>query len=80
MLLTMRKVTSFYGKTPILKDIDVEIEDGQCLCVLGRNGVGKTTLLRTIMGLTDRTAGEIRIQDDDISRARRTSAHPTASD
>jgi len=69
MLLTMRKVTSFYGKTPILKDIDVDLPEGQCLCVLGRNGVGKTTLLRTIMGLTDRMAGEIRMQDDDISKA-----------
>ncbi len=69
MLLSMKKVSSFYGKTPILKDIDVDLPEGQCLCVLGRNGVGKTTLLRTIMGLTDRMAGEIRIEDDDISKA-----------
>ncbi len=69
MLLAMNEVTSFYGKTPILKDISVDLEEGQCLCVLGRNGVGKTTLLRTIMGLTDRMSGEIRIGEDDISRA-----------
>ena len=69
MLLSMNRVTSFYGKTPILKDIDLDLEEGQCLCVLGRNGVGKTTLLRTVMGLTDRMSGAIRIADDDISRA-----------
>ena len=69
MLLAMNKVTSFYGKTPILKDIDLDLAEGECLCVLGRNGAGKTTLLRTIMGLTDRMSGTIRISDDDISRA-----------
>ena len=69
MLLSMKDVSSFYGKTPILKDIDIKLEEGQCLCVLGRNGVGKTTLLRTIMGLTDRRSGEIRIAEDDISKA-----------
>ena len=69
VLLAMNQVTSFYGKTPILKDINFDLEEGQCLCVLGRNGTGKTTLLRTIMGLTDRTAGTIRIADDDISAA-----------
>ncbi len=65
----MNQVTSFYGKTPILKNISVDVEEGQCLCVLGRNGVGKTTLLRTIMGLTDRMTGEIHVANDDISRA-----------
>ncbi len=69
MLLAMNQVTSFYGKTPILKNINVDVEEGQCLCVLGRNGVGKTTLLRTIMGLTDRMTGEIHVANDDISRA-----------
>ncbi len=69
VLLAMDQVTSFYGKTPILKDINFDLEEGQCLCVLGRNGTGKTTLLRTIMGLTDRMAGVIRIADDDISAA-----------
>lgn len=69
MLLSMKQVTSFYGKTPILKDVSVDLVEGQCLCVLGRNGVGKTTLLRTIMGLTDRATGEIRIGGDQIESA-----------
>ncbi|VFU08752.1 Urea ABC transporter ATP-binding subunit UrtE [Methylocella tundrae] len=69
MLLGLNQVTSYYGKTPILKDIGFDLEEGQCLCVLGRNGVGKTTLLRTIMGLTDRMSGGIQISGDDISKA-----------
>ncbi|KQO98093.1 urea ABC transporter ATP-binding subunit UrtE [Methylobacterium sp. Leaf92] len=69
MLLDLDRVTSYYGKTPILKDVGLGLPEGQCLCVLGRNGVGKTTLLRTIMGLTDRTSGEIRIAGDAITKA-----------
>ncbi|OHV18209.1 urea ABC transporter ATP-binding subunit UrtE [Methylorubrum extorquens] len=69
MLLDLDRVTSYYGKTPILKDVGLGLPEGQCLCVLGRNGVGKTTLLRAIMGLTDRTSGEIRIAGDAITKA-----------
>lgn len=69
MLLDLDRVTSYYGKTPILKEIGLGLPEGQCLCVLGRNGVGKTTLLRTIMGLTDRTSGEIRIDGASVGKA-----------
>ena len=67
MLLSMTNVTSYYGKTPILKDFSFGLEGGKCLCVLGRNGVGKTTLMRTIMGLTDRTVGDIVINGRNIT-------------
>jgi urea transport system ATP-binding protein len=67
MLLSMNNVTSYYGKTPILKDFSFGLEQGKCLCVLGRNGVGKTTLMRTIMGLTDRSVGEIVINGRNIN-------------
>lgn len=60
-MLRMINVTSYYGKTPILKDINLNVLDGECLCVLGRNGVGKTTLMNTIMGLTTRMSGEMSI-------------------
>ena len=69
MLLAMDNVTSYYGKTPILKGFTFGLEQGKCLCVLGRNGVGKTTLMRTIMGLTDRSTGAIAINGADISAA-----------
>ena len=61
MLLNLENVTSYYGKTPILQGIDLAIEEGRCLAVLGRNGVGKTTLVRTIMGLTTRMTGKLSI-------------------
>ncbi len=67
MLLSMDKVTSYYGKTPILKDFSFGLDEGKCLCVLGRNGVGKTTLMRTIMGLTDRSIGDIVINGQNIN-------------
>jgi urea transport system ATP-binding protein len=67
MLLSMTNVTSYYGKTPILKDFSFGLEGGKCLCVLGRNGVGKTTLMRTIMGLTDRAVGDIVINGSNIT-------------
>ncbi|WP_022723734.1 urea ABC transporter ATP-binding subunit UrtE [Rhodopseudomonas sp. B29] len=69
MLLAMDNVTSYYGKTSILRDFSFGIEQGKCLCVLGRNGVGKTTLMRTIMGLTDRSTGDITIAGEKISGA-----------
>jgi urea transport system ATP-binding protein len=67
MLLSMDRVTSYYGKTPILKDFSFGLEKGKCLCVLGRNGVGKTTLMRTIMGLTDRSVGDIVVNGQNIN-------------
>jgi urea transport system ATP-binding protein len=67
MLLSMNNVTSYYGKTPILKDFSFGLEEGKCLCVLGRNGVGKTTLMRTIMGLTDRSVGDISVNGRNVS-------------
>lgn len=65
-VLTFDNVTSYYGATRILKDFSFAIKKGQCLCVLGRNGVGKTTLMRTIMGLTSRSTGAIRINSTEI--------------
>ena len=56
-MLTLTNISSYYGKTPILHDINFEVGEGQCLCVLGRNGVGKTTLMQTIMGLTTSMTG-----------------------
>lgn len=76
-MLALNNVTSFYGKTPILQGITLEVSQGECLCVLGRNGVGKSTLMNTIMGLTTRMTGDIRIDGTSMNNeitARRAAA------
>ena len=68
MLLDLREVGSYYGNTPILRNISFDLDQGQCLAVLGRNGVGKTTLMRTIMGLTTKMTGSMSIAGQDASK------------
>lgn len=58
-MLTLRKLNQYYGESHTLWDIDLELKQGDCLCLMGRNGVGKTTLLKTIMGLIKPQGGEI---------------------
>ncbi|MGF1624469.1 MAG: urea ABC transporter ATP-binding subunit UrtE [Alphaproteobacteria bacterium] len=70
-MLALREVDSFYGRSQILHDLSLDAGTGQIVAILGRNGVGKTTLMRTIMGLTDRTHGSIRLGDVELTK------HPT---
>jgi urea transport system ATP-binding protein len=58
-MLNIGGLNQFYGESHILWDIDLAIPAGQCLCIMGRNGVGKTTLLKTIMGLLPARSGRI---------------------
>ncbi len=57
----------------VCRSLDLSVEGGQCWAVLGRNGVGKTTLLHTLAGLREPERGEIRLQDQPISRLSRRS-------
>lgn len=67
MMLELKNVGSYYDKTPILEDINLSVPEGKCLCVLGKNGVGKSTLLHTMMGLTTKMTGELHIDGNDFS-------------
>jgi len=71
--LDIEKLSAGYGPTRIIEDISFTVKAGDRLAVLGRNGMGKTTLLATLMGLSTRHGGQIRIGDQDVS-TRRTSA------
>jgi branched-chain amino acid transport system ATP-binding protein len=71
--LEIRRLCAGYGPTRIIEDISFTVRAGDRLAVLGRNGMGKTTLLATLMGLSTRHSGEIRIDDQDVS-GHRTSA------
>jgi len=58
-MLSIKKVNQHYGGTQILWDLDLDIEPGSRTCIMGRNGVGKSTLLQCMMGLRPITSGEI---------------------
>jgi len=65
-VLELKEVASYYGNSPVLQDLSVSVGESEFLAVLGRNGVGKTTLLKTIMGLTDRIEGRITLRGGDL--------------
>jgi branched-chain amino acid transport system ATP-binding protein len=67
-LLAFDQVTAGYGNAVVLDKLSVILEEGQSLAILGRNGVGKTTLLETLMGNTRVTGGAIRWRGQDITR------------
>jgi branched-chain amino acid transport system ATP-binding protein len=66
--LALEGVTAGYGETVVLEELDLALAPGESLGILGRNGVGKTTLIDTIMGHTRLRAGSIRLLGADIAR------------
>jgi urea transport system ATP-binding protein len=67
-MLKLTNVDSFYDRSHILHAVCLDIPIGKVTAVLGRNGTGKTTLLKTLMGLTDRMQGEINLDGKDIGK------------
>lgn len=67
-MLALENVSAGYGESVVLEDIGLTMQEGDSLALLGRNGVGKTTLLITMMGLTRLHAGAIRWRGADIGR------------
>jgi branched-chain amino acid transport system ATP-binding protein len=67
-LLTIKGLESGYGESQVLFGIDLDVGNGEVVSLLGRNGMGKTTLVLTLMGLLPATAGHIRFAGDPISR------------
>ena len=61
MNITFDKVDAFYQRSQILHGVSLHLPDGKLTAILGRNGVGKTTLLKTLMGMLDRMTGSIRL-------------------
>jgi len=65
-LLAIEGLTAGYGEAVVLEDVSLSLRAGDSLAVLGRNGVGKTTLLASIMGLTRRHRGSMRLEGRDL--------------
>lgn len=66
MILVVQSINTFYGTSHILQDVSIEVEYGEVVALLGRNGVGKTTTLRSIMGLTVPRNGSILLKDTEV--------------
>ena len=66
-LLELKDVHTAYGLSRVLFGISLHVNEGECVCLLGRNGVGKTTTLRSVMGLTPPSAGQVRFKSRDIT-------------
>ena len=65
--LSLSDLSAGYGPTVIVEEVTLQLELGSCLAILGRNGVGKSTLLRTIMGMTRVHAGRVRLGEQDLA-------------
>lgn len=59
MILEVKKISTFYGTSHILFDVSLSVDRGEVVCLLGRNGAGKTTAMRSIMGLTPPRSGSV---------------------
>jgi branched-chain amino acid transport system ATP-binding protein len=66
-LLSLRNVNSFYGESHILHDVSLDVFPGEIVGILGRNGVGKTTTLQTVLGVPAPRSGEVRFRDQLVS-------------
>ncbi|HUL95560.1 MAG TPA: urea ABC transporter ATP-binding subunit UrtE [Usitatibacter sp.] len=69
-MLTVTNLNQYYGGSHILRDVGFELPAGKVTVLLGRNGVGKTTLLRTLMGLVPAATGSVRFGERDLTHAR----------
>jgi len=66
-MLAIEKLSVAYGETLIVRDVDLSVSPGEVVCLMGRNGVGKTTLLKSVMGLLKPRSGRILFNDKDLT-------------
>src|SRR2546430_10469490 len=69
-LLAIEQLTAGYGEATVLQKVSLSIAEGQSLALLGRNGMGKTTLVNSIVGVTRYFSGTLRLDGRDITRLR----------
>jgi urea transport system ATP-binding protein len=66
-MISIKGLSQYYGQSNILRKIDLNVPKGLCTCLMGRNGVGKTTLLKCLMGLLPIKNGKVFLRGDDIT-------------
>ena len=66
--LSIQGINTYYGYSHVLHDVSLDVPQGTVVALLGRNGVGKTTTLRSVMGLTPARSGRVLFRDEDITK------------
>ncbi len=67
-LLELKDVHTYYGDSHVIQGLSLYVDKGEAVSIIGRNGVGKTTTLRSIMGLTSAARGSIKVTDQDTTK------------
>ncbi|XID91792.1 urea ABC transporter ATP-binding subunit UrtE [Paenibacillaceae bacterium WGS1546] len=67
-MLSVRQLEAGYGESVILRDVSLEVEPGQVVCLMGRNGVGKSTLVKSVMGLLKARKGSVAFKGEDVTK------------
>ena len=67
-MLSVRRLDAGYGESVVLRGVSLDVEPGQVVCLMGRNGVGKTTLIRAVMGLLRPKGGSVAFKGEDVTR------------
>ncbi len=78
-LLAVTDLHAAYGQSEVLHGIDLTLAPAEIVAVMGRNGMGKSTLMRTLMGILPVKSGTIRVGGRDVTALKATSASPPAS-
>ena len=68
MMLKLTDINAGYGKVQVLRDLSLEVRAGEILCLLGRNGAGKSTVMKVIMGLVPITSGSMQLERSEERR------------
>jgi urea transport system ATP-binding protein len=67
-MLKVEKLNVYYGESHVLRDVELEVRPGQVLCLMGRNGVGKTTLLKTVTGRLPARSGKVLLGEREVTK------------
>ncbi|HSR13839.1 MAG TPA: ATP-binding cassette domain-containing protein, partial [Thermodesulfobacteriota bacterium] len=68
-MLSVEKINTYYGTSHILHDVSLAVNEGEIVVLLGRNGVGKSTTLKTIMGIQPCKTGKVTFCGEEITRS-----------
>ena len=68
-MLELRDVHTYYGESHVLQGVSLAVAPSEVVTILGRNGMGKTTLIRSVIGFTPARRGSVRFKGEDITRA-----------